>query len=165
MESSSSRGPDEEQLELHDKTMGDLLELRLAGGEEDCKEEEENKDKAKKKRIYTMSQEHAEMLLSYKLKPLPEHKTIDRLAEEDEDTFGDFRTAIMGLHGIWRDYENIVLAGQEKIKHDLETKGCVTYEATHEIAYMVALATKGCISYVATHDIADDDEDAAPAAA
>lgn len=63
------------------------------------------------------------------------------MAKEEEycdlvgaEVFGSLKAALLGGQGVMRDYEKLILARQEKIRHDLETKGRVTYEAVDEIA-------------------------------
>ncbi|CAO2195141.1 unnamed protein product [Urochloa humidicola] len=128
---SSSKRWDEE---LNEAMADDLPELRFPRDEEETK-----KDKAKKKRLYRLSPEDAEVLLSYKCQPY--FDILDKLAQNEEyytnlvgpQVYGGLRAGLSAAQDIMKHYENTILAVQEKIQHDLETKGFVTYEATDEI--------------------------------
>ncbi|CAN6373234.1 unnamed protein product [Urochloa humidicola] len=140
---SSSRKCSDEELQ---KALADLDELiarnpipdefkYLCPEEEDYssrKEERKEKEKKKKKKLYKLPPDQVRMLLSYKCAPLPERQGLAKLEEEDKEKYKDMRTTATVSDTFHRYWDDFISTGQEKVRHELLTKGYVTYEATDD---------------------------------
>ncbi|KAL6654361.1 hypothetical protein ACP70R_007826 [Stipagrostis hirtigluma subsp. patula] len=134
----SSKCSDEK---LH-KALSDLDELvSRCPIREDCKVEDtakedtankEKKKKKKKKKLYRLPPDQIRMFLSYRCPPFPEMKTLARLEEEDKEKYKDSRTLATVSQVCVESYQDKIRATQEKMIHELATKGYVTYEATDD---------------------------------
>ncbi|GJN25709.1 hypothetical protein PR202_gb13572 [Eleusine coracana subsp. coracana] len=94
--------------------------------------EEDHKDKTgNKKKLVVLSQEYVDTLLSYQCR-FYEHKTIDRLAEEDGEKYGYYKTLVTEADEITKRDHDTIREYQARIRRDLETKGYVSYEVTDD---------------------------------
>ncbi|KAL6653799.1 hypothetical protein ACP70R_008723 [Stipagrostis hirtigluma subsp. patula] len=123
---------------LH-KALSDLDELvSRCPIREDCKfpggqvEDTAKEEKKKKKKLYRLPPDQIRMFLSYRCPPLPEMKTLARLEEEDKEKYKDSRTLATVAQVCVESYQDKIRATQEKMIHELATKGYVTYEATDD---------------------------------
>lgn len=139
---SSSRLCSDEELQKARDDLKELLvrspipdEFRSPGDEE---EKEKKVNMGKKKKLYVLPQEYVEVLLNYKCRPLPKYEALAQ-AEEDKEKYKDIRTLLTDIRTLLtvadvlcrRDHDFIHTV-QEKMRHELETKGYITYEATDD---------------------------------
>ncbi|XP_062182860.1 uncharacterized protein LOC133886963 [Phragmites australis] len=133
---SSSRLCSDEELQKARDDLKELLvrspipdEFRSPGDEE---EKEKKVNMGKKKKLYVLPQEYVEMLLNYKCRPLPKHEALAQAEEEDKEKYKDIRTLVTVANVLSRHYDDIIHDALEKMRHDFETKGYITYEATDD---------------------------------
>uniref|UniRef100_A0A0A9DKP3 Uncharacterized protein n=1 Tax=Arundo donax TaxID=35708 RepID=A0A0A9DKP3_ARUDO len=135
---SSSRLCSDEELQ---KAIADLEELvsrcsvpdefKFPGDEEELnlKTEKKKEKEKEKKKICKLTPEEVQLVLSYRFEPFQEHYG---LAQQEDDQ--DLRTMTTVSDVLLRHCQDGILAAQEEIRHDLETKGYVTYETTEDEA-------------------------------
>ncbi|TVU02774.1 hypothetical protein EJB05_26468 [Eragrostis curvula] len=119
---SSSRLVSDEELQKSRDDLDELLsrstideEFRSYSDEEDNKKEEKDKTRKKKKKL-----------------SLYEPKTINALAQENEEEYGDYKTLVTVAGAFTKRYHDRIHAAQEKMRREVETKGCFTYEVTDD---------------------------------
>ncbi|TVU24058.1 hypothetical protein EJB05_26453, partial [Eragrostis curvula] len=101
-------------------------------------DEEENEKKQKKKKLCVSvmppEAELVEVLLNYKACSPSKNEALAALVEEDSDDkhWKDTVTLFAEVEDILRRDDDPILPAIEKLRHDLETKGCITYEVTHD---------------------------------
>lgn len=106
-----------------------------SSNEEDKKNEEKDKTgKKKKKKKIVLPKKYVEMLLNYECRS-SDHKNIDRLAEEDEERYGYYKTLVTEADEIGRRYDDTIREYQERLRRVIETRGIeangyVSYEVT-----------------------------------
>ncbi|CAL4983122.1 unnamed protein product [Urochloa decumbens] len=96
--------------------------------EEYLKKKEKEKDKKKKKKLYRLLPEEVRMILSSE-----GHKEPRDFSElEGKEEYKDLRTVVAVSDVLLRRMDDKIRAGQEKIRHELLTKGYVTCEITDD---------------------------------
>lgn len=94
---------------------------------------EEQKDpKEKKKKLYMLPPEEMQIILNYKCDEPQESEAISKLAEEDYEQYGDLKRSVSITQVFTRHCWDKIRATQENMRHQLQTKGYVTYVATDD---------------------------------
>lgn len=107
-------------------------EFKLGGDNEEAVNNNDDKNKKKMKR-YRLRPEDVEMILNLGHEmEFPETTNIDQLAKEKKGMYEDLSSKVSMLQAFTLDYDDSIRAAQEKVRHELLTKGYATYAGTDD---------------------------------
>lgn len=100
--------------------------------DEDNKGQENTAAKNKKTKLRVMPQEKVDFLLNYECRPLHEPRYTNKLAKDNEELYGCFKTLATAAGVFARHHYGIIRAAQAELRREIEAKGEYTYEVTDD---------------------------------